>query len=181
MLSLLYSESFLFTLYLCQYRIIMPRRQSCQHPTRHSIFGRGARGEVSVSSKLLKFLLARYEVTDERINWLCTKCHVFERKKMEDQESMMVVESRTSSDDESISHDSNAEDDKEDEENEYDEEEQEQEDEEDDYMDDDQISAESMDDEPDDDSHDLEYRQSEAMEKLSTIFQLLNITPIHDK
>ena len=40
---------------------------------------------------------------------------------------------------------------------------------------------ESMDEESDNVSYDLEHQQNEAMEKLSTIFQLMNIAPIHDK
>ncbi|CAF1075168.1 unnamed protein product [Didymodactylos carnosus] len=40
---------------------------------------------------------------------------------------------------------------------------------------------ESMDEESDNVSYDLEHQQNEAMEKLPTIFQLMNIAPIHDK
>jgi hypothetical protein len=41
--------------------------------------------------------------------------------------------------------------------------------------------SQSMDEESDDVSFDLAYRQNEAMEKLSTVFRLFNIDPIHDK
>ena len=46
---------------------------------------------------------------------------------------------------------------------------------------DEETNVESMDEEPGDIPCDLEYHQSEAMEKLSTIFRLLNMSPIHDK
>ena len=48
------------------------------------------------------------------------------------------------------------------------------------HIDDKENDPESMDEELDD-TYDLEYHQNEAMEKLSTIFKLLNIDPIHDK
>ena len=47
-------------------------------------------------------------------------------------------------------------------------------------VDDKENDPESMDEELDD-TYDLEYHQNQAMEKLSTIFKLLNIPPIHDK
>jgi hypothetical protein len=40
---------------------------------------------------------------------------------------------------------------------------------------------ESMEDESDDDLHHVVYQQNEAMDRVSTIFQLFNIAPIHDK
>ena len=48
-------------------------------------------------------------------------------------------------------------------------------------MTDGETDPESMDEELGDVSYDLEYQQNEAMEKLSTIFRLLNIDPVHDK
>ena len=42
-------------------------------------------------------------------------------------------------------------------------------------------APEDTDEEPGDVSFDLEYRQNEVMEKLSTVFRLLNVGPIHVK
>jgi hypothetical protein len=41
--------------------------------------------------------------------------------------------------------------------------------------------VESMDDDPADEAHILSYQQHEAMKKLSSVFQLLNLDPIHDR
>lgn len=47
--------------------------------------------------------------------------------------------------------------------------------------DEEETDPQSMDEELGDVSYDLKYQQNEAIEKLSTIFCLFNIDPIHDK
>jgi hypothetical protein len=49
------------------------------------------------------------------------------------------------------------------------------------YTSNEETDPQSMDEEAADMSYDLEYQQNKAMEKLTTIFQLFNIDPIHDK
>lgn len=41
--------------------------------------------------------------------------------------------------------------------------------------------VESMDEDPVDDAESLPYQQDEAMKKLSAVFKLLNLGPIHDR
>ena len=41
--------------------------------------------------------------------------------------------------------------------------------------------VESMDEDPVDDADSLTYPQDEAMKKLSIVFELLNLGPIHDR
>jgi hypothetical protein len=177
----------------------MPRRKCCQHPTRHANSASSAKGTIPVSSQLSKFLISQYDLTDTHIRWLCPKCHSFETKDMENYEPMETTGSRSSSDNQSVRENSHTEDDdsiqegeidydnQEDKDHDYTDSDMEDEsmddDDNDDHlcMNDDEDDPESMDDEPEDDSHDLAYQQKEAMKKLSTIFQLLNIAPIHDK
>ena len=125
------------------------------------------------------FLTSQYDITDTRIHWLCPRCHTLESKEMTNQ-TMEIDTDRNDDDDESMTEDIDSDEndnDLEEENNEYIEEEikgaPEDTDEE--------TDSESMDEEPGDVSFDLEYRQNEAMEKLSTVFHLLNVDPIHDK
>ncbi len=162
--------------------ITMPRRKCCQYSTRHENSAPGSKKAVPLSSQLSTFLINQYDLTDVYIRWLCPKYHSLKTKEME------TTDSRSSSDNESIiKNPDTADDDSSQEEIDYDN----QEDEEHCYMDNDMESgsikdnddddSESMDEESDDVLHDLVYQQNEAKEKLSTIFHLLNIAPIHDK
>ncbi|CAF4281535.1 unnamed protein product [Rotaria sp. Silwood2] len=137
------------------------------------------------------FLINRYDITDTRVHWLCPRCHTLESNEMKIHQPMQINNNQRLTDDEYTVEDiSSGEDDHEedaDEEVLYDN----LEDENNVYMNDnmeaetkdndEETDAESMDEESDDVSYDLEYHQNEAIEKLSTIFRLLNINPIHDK
>lgn len=174
----------------------MPRPKYCQHPERHANSAIGAKGVVPVCSELSTFLLSRYDGIDVRVRWLCPRCHAVELKEMKIHQPMESSNSRSSSEDESTAEDLSSGDDDEisdevDHDNDKDEgdvqmdngsEAQSKDDDDDDPLrtDDRENDPESMDEESDD-TYDLEYHQNEAMEKLSTIFKLLNIDPIHDK
>lgn len=168
----------------------MPRRKYCQHPTRHATSTSGPKGLRAVSLKLSMFLTTRYDTTDTRICWLCPRCHLLESNEMKIHQPMQINNNRGPSDDESTAEDiASDEDDDEDidEETSCDNED----DEDNRYMDDDtgaetkendeETDVQSMDEQPSDVSYDLQYYQNEAMEKLSTVFRLLSIDPIHDK
>jgi hypothetical protein len=178
----------------------MPRRKCCQHPTKHANSAFGAKGEIPVCSQLSKFLINRYDLMDIRIRWLCPNCHTFETKKMKSHQSMETTDSSSSSDNESTAEKSNTDDDdgSNEEETGYDNQEDDghyymdtgtedgsvsdnDDDEDDSHVNNDDNDHESMDDESDDVLLHVVYQQNEAVDKLSTIFQLLNIAPIHDK
>lgn len=125
------------------------------------------------------FLTSRYNTIDNHIHWLCPRCHTLESQEMNNQ-TMDMNTDQSDNDHGSITEDTasdESDNDLEGENNGYinDEIEGAPEDS------DDETDSESMDEEPGDVSFDLEYRQNEAMEKLSTVFRLFNIDPIHDK
>jgi hypothetical protein len=137
------------------------------------------KGCRKVSLKLSMFLTSRYDITDTRIHWLCPRCCTLELKAMNDQK-MKINIYRSPSGDESTTEDiasDEDDDDFEEEKNCYinegiqgapeDSEEE--------------TDSQSMDEESGNVSFDLEYRQNEAMKKLSTVFGIFNIDPIHDK
>ncbi|CAF4942860.1 unnamed protein product [Rotaria socialis] len=170
----------------------MPRPKYCQHPTRRATFASGAKGVRAVSLKLSMSLISRYDITDTRVHWLCPRCHTLESSELKIHQPMQINNNRSLTDAEYTVEDiSSGEDDDDeedaDEEISYDN----LEDEDNVYMNDNmeaeikdndkETDAESMDEESDDVSYDLEYHQNEAIEKLSTIFRLLNIKSIQDK
>ena len=137
------------------------------------------KGLRAVSSKLSMFLTSRYNIIDTRIHRLCPRCHTLESMEMNNQ-TMDVDIDQSDNNDDSITEDTDSDEndnDLEGENNGYINEEIEGTPEDSD----DETDSESMDEEPGDVSFDLEYRQNEAMEKLSTVFRLFNIDPIHDK
>lgn len=177
----------------------MPRPKYCQHPERHANSATGAKGVVPVCSELSTFLASRYDGIDVRVRWLCPRCHAVEWREMKIHQPMESSNSPSSSEDESTTEDlSSGDDDAISDEVDHDEDEDEDEgdvrmengaeaeskdddcDDEILLIDDKENDPESMDEELDD-TYDLEYHQNEAMEKLSIIFKLLNIDPIHDK
>ena len=175
----------------------MPRPKYCQHPERHANSATGAKGVVPVCSELSTFLTSRYDGINARVRWLCPRCHAVELKEMKIHQPMESSNSRSSSEDESTAEDLSSGDgdaisDEVDHDNDEDEGDVQMDNgveaksKDDDDGDDilriaDKVNGpESMDEELDD-TYDLEYNQNEAMEKLSTIFKLLNIDPIHDK
>ncbi|CAF3709566.1 unnamed protein product, partial [Rotaria socialis] len=164
----------------------MPRPKYCQYPTRHAASTSGAKGVRVVSLKLSMFLISRYGITDTRVHWLCPRCHTLESSELKIHQPMRINNNRSLTDDGYTVEDiSSGEDD--DEEVSYDT----LEDEDNAYMNDSMegdtkdndegTDAESMDEESDYVSYDLEYQKKKAIEKLSTIFRLLDIKPIHDK
>ncbi|CAF2758890.1 unnamed protein product [Rotaria sp. Silwood2] len=157
----------------------MPRPKYCQHPSRHATSTSRAKGVRAVSLKLSMFLISRYDITDTRVHWLCHRCHTLESNEMKIHQPMQINNNRSLTDDEYAVEDisSGEDDDEEDEDNVY----------MNDNMkvetkdNDEETDAESTDEESDDGSYNLEYHQNEAIEKLSTVFRLLNINPIHNK
>ena len=139
------------------------------------------KGLRAVSSKLSMFLTSRYDITETRIHWLCPRCHTLESKEMNNR-TMEMDTDRNDDDDESMTEDIDS--DENDSDNDF-------EGENNNYIDkeiegtpedsDEVTDSELMDEEPGDVLFDLEYRQNEAMEKLSTVFRLFNLDPIHDK
>jgi hypothetical protein len=84
----------------------MPRQKCCEHPTRHANSAYGPKGAVAVSSQLSMFLVSRYDAADDRIRWLCPKCHAFEWKEMMIHQPMEFNDDPSSSDDELMEEDS---------------------------------------------------------------------------
>ncbi|CAF2736002.1 unnamed protein product, partial [Rotaria sp. Silwood2] len=214
----------------------MPRRNCCNHPTRHKNGVSIPKGTIAVSVKLSKFLITRYDLDDSHVRWLCPSCHSSETKEMENYQSTETSDIQDASNNESVTQDSHSGDDDdinedenhpymdsgvhdesinnddndadddesmdvgkfdheecddEDDDDEDDDEEEEEEEEDDDddnesmdveVVDDDESDLDDSDDvQSDNDSHNLVHEQNKAMEKLSTVFHLLNIAPIHDK
>ncbi|CAF3305531.1 unnamed protein product [Rotaria socialis] len=164
----------------------MPRPQYCQHPTRHATSTSGVKGVRAISLKLSMFLISQYDITDIRVHWLCPICHTLESSELIIHQPMQINNDRSLTDDGYTVEDiPSVEDDEE--EVSY----GNQEDEDNVYMNDsmeaeikdndEETDVESMHEESDEVSYDLEYHQNEAIEKLSTIFRLLNIKQIHDK
>lgn len=168
----------------------MRKIEYCQHPPRHITSKSITKGGKAVSLKLSTFLMSQYDIADTRIRWLCPRCHMLESYEMKIRQPMQINNSRTATDDESTTEDTSSDEDDDEEgieEVSYDNEENE-----DNSYSNDDMEAESNDnnEEVDDESMqedsgdvfaDLEYHQNEAIEKLSTIFRLLNIDSIHDK
>ena len=136
----------------------MPRRNSCQHPTQHIESSPAPIGQNRVSSRLLKFIRDQYDLGETKITMLCSRCHTLETKNMKGDESMEIEENYDSSDEEEkVEYDDGSDNDN--------------------HDDDDN----NNDDDSDDDTlYELTLEQEEAMKKLSTIFRILNIDPIHD-
>ena len=173
----------------------MPRRKYCEHPTRHSLSLSPPKAQRSVSSRLDKFIRHRYDRDHAKIVELCAKCYAFENQQMVEDEAMEMEKDISSNDDiseadeqeenvtEEEESDSNAtndeesnniDDGKETDDNDNEEEEEEEEEEE--------VEEEDDDDDDDDDSfHELIYKQQQAFEPLSSIFRMLNVSPIHDR
>lgn len=178
--------------------IPMPRRKICEHPTKHKKSARVPKGIVAVSSELSKFLISEYDVAYIRIRWLCLTCHAFESKKMMTHQSMGFNDNESSSDDEAMTEVSPDNDDKNDdvavnmEFNDLNEKEEENlhmdsgiiaesNDDDESPRDDETTDPESMDEDTCHAFYELEHQKEEAMKQLSNIFQLLNISPIHDR
>ncbi|CAF1564844.1 unnamed protein product [Adineta steineri] len=177
----------------------MPRRKYCEHPIKHKKSASVPNGVVAVSLQLSKFLISQYGATKARIFWLCPRCHAFESKKTMTHQSMEFNDDESASDDELITEDSPANhraNDGDDVNMEFDnlnEEEKENphmdsgivaesnDDDESSYVDDETTDPESMDEETGHTFYELEHQKGKAMEKLSNIFELLNIDPIHDR
>jgi hypothetical protein len=146
------------------------------------------------------FLISRYDTADDRIRWLCPKCHAFEGKEVMIHQPMEFNDDQSSSDDELMAEDFPVDGDDNNDDNVNVEFENVNEEDERSYQMDSGIIAESkedendspctngeatdsesMDEESDNVSYDLEYQKNKAVKQLSTIFGLFNIDPIHDK
>lgn len=177
----------------------MPKRKCCEHPTKHANSTRIPKGVVFVSTRLSTFLISRYGAAEDKIRWLCPRCHAFELKEMTTRSSMELSDNESPVKDEAIAEDSSFPNDENDrvvsvEFNDLNEEEEENplmdsgimadlnDDEEDlSSMDDETADHESMDEEMGHVSYEREYQKNKVMEQLSTIFKILNIDSIHDK
>ena len=177
----------------------MPKRKYCEHPTKHANATRVLKGVVSVSLHLSVFLISRYDAADDRIRWLCPRCHAFEWKEMMTRQLMELSDNESPLENEAMAEDSIVRGDKNDdainvEFNDLNEEEEqnppvdsaiiaESKDDGDNLscMDDETADHESIDEEIGYVSYELQYQKDKVMEQLSTIFKLLNIDPIHDK
>ena len=146
----------------------MPRRTFCQHPTRHSNSDVAPKSQRSVSLQLAKFIRDRYDLDDDDVTEFCAKCHAFECQQMEEDEDM-EVEKNTSSNDDMPDED----------EQEQEQEEEEEEEEEKDNKDDEMSDQDG--DSSGDSLHELTYQQQEAMDTLSNVFRMLNMSSIHDQ
>ena len=147
----------------------MLRKFFCEHPTRHISHLDAPKVQRSVSLRLATFIRDRYDLDDVNVNGLCAKCHALENKQMELDAAMDVDENINSNDDMS----------------DYDEQEQNSEEEEDandeDCDNDDDDTTDQDENSGDDSLYELTYQQQEAMEKLSNVFRMLNLSPIHDQ
>ena len=141
----------------------MARRTLCQHPTLHTSPSYVPTGSRRVSSSLLNFILSYYGFEELKIRWLCPRCHAMETKIMNNEYKMDEDNNinTTSSSDELSGNDSIDNEGEDDSESDQEDCEEKQSDEE--------LLLE------------LTYRQEQAMEQLSTVFQLLKMGPIHDK
>ncbi|CAF2977178.1 unnamed protein product [Rotaria sp. Silwood2] len=135
----------------------MPRRKFCEYPTRHIDSLNAPKIQRPVSLRLDQFMRDRYGLGDVNVSGLCAKFHAFESKQMAE-DGMMDVEENISSNDDMSNDD----------EEEQDEEKEEENSNEDESSDDDSL-------------HELTYQQEEAMETLSNVFRMLNMSPIHDQ
>ena len=156
----------------------MPRRKHCQHPTRHSKSASGARGDMSVAPGLSHFLRDQLGAVNDPIRWLCPRCHSIETKAMQSRSTSESPDRQSSSNDK-LPSDNPSKDEEDDDNIEVSEEQSSIDD--DASMTNSRNDVESMDEDPVDDAESLSYRQDEAMKKLSNVFKLLNLGPIHDR
>jgi hypothetical protein len=163
----------------------MPRRRYCQHPTRHEKSASAARGDMSVSLELSYFLRDEFGALNDAIRWLCPRCHSSETKAMQSRTTSETPGRRNSSNRKLSSDDPSK--DEEDEDNMRESGEHDDDGEEESSIDDDVSmnnsgdDVESMDEDPVGDAESLSYQQDEAMKKLSDVFKVLNLGPIHDR
>ena len=163
----------------------MPRREDCQHPARHAKSASAARGDREVSLELSNFLRDQFGLVNDPIRWLCLRCHSSETKAMQSR-STIEIPGRRNSSNYKLSSDHLVED-EEDDGNTRESEENDGGSEEQSSIDDDVSmtnsgdDVESMDEDSVGDAHSLSYQQDEAMKKLSNVFKLLNLGPIHDR
>ncbi|CAF3345216.1 unnamed protein product [Rotaria sp. Silwood2] len=156
----------------------MPRQKCCQHPTRHGNSVVVAKGNTPVSLELAKFLQNQYDLSGSYIRWLCANCPTVETKTMRSYRSIEEAEEQSSSNNESASENSSNNDDEEDESEDSCETDD---DESNKSIDDDDDGPEPMDDDSVNGEDDFIFQPGQAFEKLTNIFQLLNICSIHDK
>lgn len=184
----------------------MPIRRCCEHPIKHANSACVPKGIRVVSFQLSIFLVSRYSTTSNRIRWLCSRCHAFESKEMLDCQDVSVSDKGNSSDDEAMMTESpdngctSNGDIVQQESSDSDPEEEEEEEKENDSlmdsgfmpeskesdrsstdMDGESTDCEPMNEEADDVPYKIEYEKEKAAEKLSTVFDLFKISPIHDK
>ena len=163
----------------------MPRRKDCQHPTRHAKSASAVRGDREVSLELSHFLRDQFGTIANPIRWLCPACHSIENKAMQSR-SISDSHNRRNSSNHKLSSDHPVED-EEDDDNARESEENDGGSEEQSSIDDDMSMTKSeddvvsMDEDPVHDADSLSYQQDEAMKKLSDVFKVLNLGPIHDK
>lgn len=147
----------------------MPRRTFCEHPTRHNGSRDPPKVQRSVSSRLADFIRDQYDLDDVTVNGLCAKCHAFEVKQM-NKDEVMEVEGDSRSNDEMSNSD----------EQEQDEEEIEEPDSDDHHEE--HVDISDKDEQSSDESlYEITYQQQEAVDKLSNVFRILNMDPIHDQ
>lgn len=172
----------------------MPKRRICEHPIKHVKSTCVPKGVVSVSSQLSKFLISQYDVTYNRICWLCPRCHAFESKKMMTHQSMELSNDGSSVDDEVMKEDSPVNNDKIDDAVNVEFHDMNEEEKENPLMDsgiiadddespctDESTDPESMEEDRGHALYELEHQKVKAMEELSKVFELLDIDPIHDR
>ena len=146
----------------------MPRKKICQHPTRHLASLSPPTAQRLVFSRLNKFMHDRYDLDDTKVTGLCAKCYAFEQQQMIEDEAM-DIEEQTNSDTDVFNDD---------EENEVEQGRSDIADDNDEESDDVCNEKESDDDES---FYELTYQQEKAMKTLSSVFQILDVGPIHDR
>jgi len=168
----------------------MPRRNYCEHPAKHANSAHVPKGLLAVSLQLSMFLVSRYNTTDSRIRWLCSRCHAFESKEMMIHQEVNLSDSESWIGDEVMmieSPDNGGENDDNDANEEFSHLEEEKE--HNSLMDSGFIpeskanddGSTGMDEDAGDVSYEIEYQKNKAMEQLSAVFELFQIEPIHDK
>jgi hypothetical protein len=164
----------------------MPRRKDCQHPTRHAKSASAARGDREVSLELSHFLRDQFGPVNDPIKWLCRRCHSSETKTMQSR-SINETSDRRNLSNHKLSSDHPVEDEEDDDHTRESEDNDEDDEDEQSSIDDDMSitnsgdEIESMDEDPVDDAASLSYQQDEAMKKLSEVFKVLNLGPIHSR
>ncbi|CAF2800654.1 unnamed protein product [Rotaria sp. Silwood2] len=146
----------------------MPRPKPCQHHLRHVDSVDLPKGRHPVSSELLKFMRKRDEIQNLNVRWLCPNCFTFETKEWRQSQQMktQLVDSEKTEHTES---DEDSTDDENNEEN---------------------FSSESNgitssssreSSSSDENLYELSYKQEKAMDKLTSMFQVLGLPLIHDQ